>query len=349
MDHPSTMVLDCCRSSKQRRRAGSVGAIVPALMSGLGFLLLLSIASAQPASAQSTYPNKPIKVVNNFPPGGPSDTIARVLSGKLQATLGQPLVVDSKPGAAGNIGADVVAKSAPDGYTLLMTIDTPLTVNPTIYPSMPFKPADLKPVVIVSSSSLMLAVHPKLGVNTVDDFIRLAKAREINFSSAGNGSPGHIAASMLAEKTGAKVTNVMYKGNTPAVLAIVSGEVDAALIATPGLLPHVQSGKIKALAVTSQKRSPMAPDVPTTAESGLTGVEFEVLYLLMAPAATPDAIIATLQKEISAALNAPDVRETLRTLDMTVLAESGAAADARLSRARDRYADTIRKAGIRFE
>lgn len=301
------------------------------------------------SSAQSPYPNKPIKVVNNFPPGGPSDTIARVLSSKLQAALGQPLVVDSKPGAAGNIGADLVAKSAPDGYTLLMTIDTPLTVSPAIYPSMPFKPADLKPVVIVSSSSLMLVVHPKLGVSTVDEFIRLAKTREINFSSAGNGSPGHIAASMLAEKTGAKITNVMYKGNTPAVLAIVSGEVDAAIIATPGLLPHVQAGKIKPLAVTSQKRSPMAPDVPTMSEAGLTGVEFEVLYLLMAPAATPEAIVATLQKEIGAALNAPDVRETLRTLDMTVLAESGAAAEARLARARDRYAETIRKAGIRFE
>ena len=311
----------------------------------MAFAALLPLTS----NAQSPYPNRPIKVVNNFPPGGPSDTIARLLSGKLQATLGQPLVVDSKPGAAGNIGADVVAKSAPDGYTLLMTIDTPLTVNPTIYPAMPFKPADLKPVVIVSSSSLMLAVHPKLGVSTVDEFIRLAKTREINFSSAGNGAPGHIAASMLAERTGAKVINVMYKGNTPAVLAIVSGEVDAAIVATPGLLPHVQAGKIKPLAVTSQKRSTMAPDVPTTSEAGLAGVEFEVLYLLMAPAATPDAIVATLQREIGAALNAPDVRETLRTLDMTVLAESGAAAETRLSRARDRYAETIRKAGIKFE
>ena len=307
-----------------------------------------AIACAFSAHAQN-YPVKPIRLVNNFPPGGPSDAIARALGNKLQATLGQPLVVESKPGAAGNIGADLVAKSAPDGYTLLMTIDTPVTVNPALYPSMPFKPADLKPVMIVSSSSLMLAANPKLGVGTVDEFIRLARTREINFSSAGNGSPGHVAAAMLAEKTGAKVNNVMYKGNTPAVLAIVAGEVDAAIIATPGLLPHAQSGKIKPLAVTSAKRSPMAADVPTMAEAGIAGVEFEVLYVLMAPAATPEPIIAMLQKEVAAALAAPDIRDTLRNLDMTVLAETGGAAEARLSRARERYADTIRKAGIKFE
>jgi tripartite-type tricarboxylate transporter receptor subunit TctC len=250
----------------------------------------LLIASA-PLAAQ-TYPNKPIKVISPFPPGGPSDTIARVLSGKINAALGQPLVVEYKAGAAGNIGTDFVAKAPADGYTLLMGIDTPFTVNPTLYPSMPFKPSDLKPVAIIASSSLLFAVHPKLGVNTVAEFLAVAKTREINFSSAGNGSPGHVAAAMLADKTGAKVANIMYKGNTPAVLAIVSGEVEAAIIATPGLLPHVQAGKLKALAVTSTKRSPLAPDVPTTAEAGIGSVEFEVLYLLMAPSATPPEVIA---------------------------------------------------------
>ena len=312
-------------------------------------VLLASVLASSGAPAQSVYPNKPIRVVNNFPPGGPSDTIARALGAKLQAALGQPLVVESKPGAAGNIGADYVAKSAPDGYTLLMTIDTPVTVNPAIYPSMPFKPGDLKPIITIASSSLMLAVHPKLGVSTVAEFLTVAKTREINFSSAGNGSPGHVAASMLGEKTGARVQNIMYKGNTPAVLAIVSGEVDAAIIATPGLLPHVQSGKIKALAVTSPKRSPVAPDVPTMAEAGLPGVEFEVIYLMMAPAGLPDAIIATLQKELAHALAQPDLRETLRNMDLSVLAETGAAADARLARARERYAATIRNTGIKFE
>ena len=299
--------------------------------------------------AQQGYPNKPIRVINNFPPGGPSDTIARLLGNKMNASLGQPLVVESKPGAAGNIGADLVAKSAPDGYTLLMTIDTPFTVNPTLYPAMPFKPADLKPVAIIASSSLMFAVHPKLGVSTVAEFLNVAKAREINFSSAGNGSPGHVAAAMLSEKTGAKINNIMYKGNTPAVLAIVSGEVEAAIVATPGLLQHVQSGKLKALAVTSSKRSPMAPDVPTMAEAGLGGVQFEVLYVMMAPAATPPNIVAILQKEIAAALAQPDVGATLRGLDLTVLDETGAVAEARLAAARERYAATIRNTGMKFE
>ena len=307
---------------------------------------VLIVAAA--ASAQ-TYPTKPIKVVSPFPPGGPSDTIARVLSVKINTALGQPLVVEYKAGAAGNIGTDFVAKSPPDGYTLLMGIDTPFTVNPTLYPSMPFKPSDLKPVAIIASSSLLFAVHPKLGVNTVAEFLAVAKTREINFSSAGNGSPGHVAASMLADTTGAKVANIMYKGNTPAVLAIVSGEVDAAIIATPGLLPHVQAGKIKALAVTSPKRSPLAPDVPTTAEAGIGNVEFEVLYLLMAPAATPADVIAKLQKEVGAALATPEVQEALKGLDLTILNETGAAADARLAKNRERYAVTIRNTGMKFE
>jgi len=305
--------------------------------------------AAGPAFAQQGYPARPIRLISPFPPGGPSDSIARVLGNKINASLGQPLVIEYKAGAAGNIGADFVAKSAADGYTLLMTIDTPFTVNPALYPSMPFKPSDLKPVSIIASSSLMFAAHPKLGVATVAEFLDIAKKREVNFSSAGNGSPGHVAAAMLAEKTGAKINNIMYKGNTPAVLAIVSGEVEAAIVATPGLLPHVQAGKLKALAVTSTKRSAIAPDVPTTAEAGIGGVEFEVLYLMMAPAATPAPIVAILQREISAALAQPDVQETLRASDLTILNETGAAADARLARNRERYAATIKNTGMKFE
>jgi tripartite-type tricarboxylate transporter receptor subunit TctC len=313
----------------------------------LGYALIAPWASG--ASAQQGYPIRPVRVINPFPPGGPSDSIARVLGAKIHASLGQPLVVESKPGAAGNIGTDLVAKAAPDGYTLLIGIDTPFTVNPTLYPSMPFKPADLKPVSIIASSSLMFAVHPKLGVGTVAEFLNVARAREVNFSSAGNGSPGHVAAAMLTEKTGAKINNVMYKGNTPAVLAIVSGEVDGAIIATPGLLPHVQAGKLKALAVTSTKRSPTAPNVPTMAEAGFPHDEVEVLNLMMAPAATPVAIVATLQTELTAALTAPDVQETLRGLDLTVLNETGTTAEARLARSRERYATTIKATGMKFE
>lgn len=317
----------------------------------LGFCAaaLFCAGIAGDVAAQAGYPNKPIRVVINFPPGGPSDIIARLLGNKMQAVLGQPLVVESKPGAAGNIGADAVAKSAADGYTLLMTIDTPFTVNPALYPSMPFKPSDLKPVSIIASSSLMFAVNPRLGVSTVAEFLDKAKTREITFSSAGNGSPGHVAASMLTEETGAKINHIMYKGNTPAVLAILSGEVEAAIVATPGLLPHVQAGRIRALAVTSARRSALAPDVPTTAEAGIGGVEFEVLYMMMAPAATPDAIIAMLHKEIAAALAQPDVQETLRAADLSILDETGAKAEARLARARERYAATIRSTGMKLE
>ena len=301
------------------------------------------------AESQQAYPNKPIKLISPFPPGGPSDLIARLLGEKLHAALRQPLVVDHRQGAAGNVGVEIVAKSPPDGYTLLMTIDTPLTVNPSLYPNMPFKPDELRPVTLVASSSLMFVAHPKLGVASVAEFLAKAKEREITFSSAGNGSPGHVATAMLTEKTGAGISNIFYKGNTPATLAIVSGEVEAAIIATPGLLPHVKSGRIKALAVTSAKRSPLAPEVPTTAEAGLEGVAFEVLYLLMAPSGTPPAIIATLQKEIAAALALPDVQEKLRNADLSIIGETGAAVDARLAQARERYATTIKRTGMKIE
>jgi len=301
------------------------------------------------AAAEQGYPSRPVRIISAFPPGGPSDSIARVLSTRIQAALGQPLVVEYKAGAGGNIGADFVAKSAPDGYALLMTIDTPLTVNPALYPAMPFKPADLKPISIIASSTLLFDVHPKLGVSSVGDFLALAKTREFDFSSAGNGSPGHLAASMLMEKTGARIHHIMYKGNTPAVLAIVAGEVDAAILATPGLLPQVQAGKLKALAVTGSKRSALAPDIPTMAEAGVSGVEFEVLYLLMAPAATPAEVVSLWQKEIDAALADAEIRRMLGTLDLAIVDEKGAAADARLARNRERYAATIKATGIRFE
>lgn len=309
------------------------------------------LISIQPglAKAQAAYPTKPVKWVLNFPPGGPSDLIARLIGERLLAAYKQPVVIESKPGAAGNIGADIVAKSPADGYTLLMTIDTPFTINPSLYPNLPFKVTDFKPVMIIASSSLLFAVHPSLGASSVADILAKAKVEPVNFSSAGSGSPGHMAASMLAESTGAKVNHVMYKGNTPAVMAIVSGEVPAAIIATPGLLPHVQAGKIKPIAVTSRKRSPLLPDVPTTSEAGLKGVEFEVMYVLMAPAATPPAVLASLQKELTAALADPVLRETFRKADLDIVGETGAVAEAHLKASRDRYAQTIKATHMKVE
>jgi tripartite-type tricarboxylate transporter receptor subunit TctC len=264
----------------------------------------------------------------------------------LADTLKQPFVVENKAGAAGNIGADAVAKSTADGHTLLFGIDTTFTINPHLYASMPFKPGDLKPVVIMASSGLLLGVHPGTGIKTFGDLLSQGRSKNLNFSSAGNGSPGHLAAAMLGNSTPIKTTHIPYRGNTPAVTAVLAGEVDGGILATPGMLPHVQVGRINALAVTSAKRSRLAPQLPTVAELGLKSLEQEVLYLVMAPAATPGAVIQLLQRHIIDALKRPDVQERLNNLDLFYEGITGAAATQRLAAMSARYGSVVRATGM---
>ena len=298
------------------------------------------------AQAQDAYPTKPVKFINNFPPGGPSDILARSVAATLQETLKQPFVVENKAGAAGNIGADQVAKSPADGYTVLFGIDTTFTINPHLYPAMPFKPTDLKPVVIMASSGLLLGVNPGTGIKSFGDLLSQGRARSLNFSSAGNGSPGHLAAAMLGNSTPVKTTHIPYRGNTPAVTAVLSGEVDGGILATPGMLPHVQSRKITALAVTSARRSRLAPQLPTVAELGLKSLEQEVLYLVMVPAATPDAVVQVLQRGIIDAFKRPDMQARLNALDLFPEGLTGAAAAQRMASLSARYGQVVRATGI---
>ncbi len=311
-------------------------------------LAVLASVAAGPPAAQS-FPEKPVRIVVSFPPGGPSDILARSLGDKLSAALKQPFVVENRAGAGGNVGVEAVARSAPDGYTVLFTIDTPFTVNPNLYKSIPFKPADLKPLMLIASSGLTVGIHPSVGSASLRDFVTKGQVETITFSSGSNGSPGHVAASILQDAAGVKVNHIPYKGNTPAVTAIVSGVVQAGILATPGLVPHVQAGRVKALAVTSHKRSPLLPDVPTTVEAGVPALEVEVLYLALVPAATPDATARTLQQAMAAALAAPDLQERLRRLDLVIEGETGAVVDARLAKARERYAATIKATGMKID
>jgi len=294
------------------------------------------------ALAQPAYPAKPVTLVTNFPPGGPADILARSVGAVLQETLKQPFVVENKAGAGGNVGAAAVAKAPADGHTVLFGIDTTFTINPHLYPAMPFKPGDLKPVLIMASSGLLLGVNPGTGIKTFGDLLSQGRARNLNFSSAGNGSPGHLAAAMLGNSTPIKTTHIPYRGNTPAVTAVLSGEVDGGILATPGMLPHVQSGKITALAVTSAQRSQLAPQLPTVAELGLKSLEQEVLYLVMVPAATPDAVVQTLAKGITDALQRTDVKERLKSLDLFYEGQTGAAAAKRLTDMSARYGQIVR-------
>ena len=302
-----------------------------------------------PAYAQSAFPAQPIRIVNAFPPGGPSDIISRAVAEKMAASLKQAVVVENKPGAGGNIAADQVARAPADGYTILTGIDSTFTVNPHIYKQLPFRPQDLKPLMIAASSGLLVGVNPSLGVKTLSELVTKAKTTPLTFSSGSNGSPGHLAVSILVDSAGARITHVPYKGNSPAVLAVLSGEVQAGVLATPGMLPHVKAGKIVALAVTSRNRSVIAPDLPTVAEAGLPALELEVLYVFMLPAATPEPVMAILQHAMTEALAHPDVRAQLANLDLFYEGLAGNAAQARLTAQGERFARIIRATGMKIE
>ncbi|NIM43384.1 MAG: tripartite tricarboxylate transporter substrate binding protein [Hydrogenophaga sp.] len=312
--------------------------------------LALAAAFASPAlHAQANWPTQTVRFVNNFPAGGPSDILARSVSQVLQEQFKQSFVVDNKPGAAGNIGAADAAKAAPDGNTLLFGIDTTFTINPHLYPNQGFKPTDLKPVIIMASSGLLIGVHPSTSLKTLPQLVEQSKSKNFNFSSAGSGSPGHLAVEVFAEATKHKLGHIPYRGNTPAVTAVLAGEVDGGTLATPGMLPHVKAGKITALAVTSRQRSTLAPEIPTVGELGLTSLEQEVLYLVMAPAATPDALVQQIAKAIADALQRPDVKARMASLDLFSEGLTGAAASKRLADMNARYGALVKATGMKVE
>lgn len=323
---------------------------MPKLMRRACWMASLALMWGNTALAQApSWPSKPVKFVNSWPAGGPSDILARAVGDVLQKQFGQPFVVENKPGAAGNVGADMVAKSAPDGHSLLWGIDTTHTINPHIYKTMPFKESDLKPLVVISSSGLLLGVHPSTGFKSVRDFMQAARERTLNFSSGGNGSPGHLWVNMSNVSAATRLVHVPYRGNSPAVMAVVSGEVEGGTLATPGMLPQVKGGKVTALAVTSRKRSRLAPDVPTVAEAGFKDLESEVLYVVMAPGNTPEPLMQTLSKAITDALARPEVQNRLNDLDMAYEGLTGSAATQRLKKLSDQYGRVIRATGMKVD
>lgn len=312
--------------------------------------LLSALWTAVPVAAQTpAYPTRMVKIVNNFPAGGPSDILARTVAEALQGTLKQTFIVENKPGAGGNVGVDMVARSPADGHTILIGIDTAFTVNPHIYKNLPFKPNDLKPVMVMASSGLLVGSFPGTQITSLKELVAAGKSKSLNFSSGGNGSPGHLAVEIFMDAANIKIQHVPYKGNSPAVTAIVSGEVDAGVLATPGMLPHVKSGKINALAVTSRQRSKLAPNVPTAAEQGLKDLELEVLYVVMVPTATPDAVVQTLQKAVAEAFQRPDIQARLANLDLFYEGLTGASAQQRLNDLSSRYARIAKATGMQPE
>ena len=268
----------------------------------------VSACLAACAALAQEYPSRPVRVVVPFAPGGPNDIIVRLVAPKLAESLGQPFVVENRAGAAGNIGTDYVAKSAPDGYTLLSVGPGSLIINP-LMGKVPYDTErDFAPVTLMARAPNALVVHPSLPARSVAELIALARARPgaINYGSGGEGSTPHLAGALFAAMAGVELTHVPYKGTAPATTDLVAGRVQIAFLGIPAVLPHARSGRLRVLAVTGLRRSPELPDVPTVDESGVPGYEVSPWYGLLAPAGTPRAIVARLALEATKIVRAPE-------------------------------------------
>ncbi|TWO72429.1 tripartite tricarboxylate transporter substrate binding protein [Caenimonas sedimenti] len=274
------------------------------------------LALAAPAAFAQAYPNKPVRVIVSFPPGGAADQIARAVGQPLQEALGQPVVVENRAGANGNIAGDFVAKQPGDGYTLLMSSGGTVSINPHLYPRMTFDPSkDLVPVAAAARVLVFLEVNPKLPVNNAREFIAYLKANpgKVTFGSPGNGSSPHLAAEMMKSQTNTFATHIPYRGAAPAMQDLLGGQID--FMFDPGIgLQHVKAGKLKLLAVGSPKRSPQFPDVPTMDEAGLKGFDADTWFGFYAPAATPPAVISRLNTEINKILRSPAFVERMNAI-----------------------------------
>jgi len=277
------------------------------------FILCCALVAGA-ASAQQGYPSKPIRMVLPYPPGGGSDTIGRPLAQKLSESLGQQVVVENRGGANGNIGMEHAARAAPDGYTIVFALTAQLAVNPGLYGKVPYDPVkDFAPITLLGTGAYILVVHPSLPVKSLKQLIVLAKAQpgKIAYSSSGNGSGGHLAAELMNSMAGIRMLHVPYKGGGPALIDLIAGQVQVLFSTQLASWPHIQSGRIRALAVSTAKRPASIPDLPTIAEAGLPGYDSGVWYGVLAPAATPRDIVVRLNGEIVRALNQPDYRGLL--------------------------------------
>ena len=274
----------------------------------------LLAAFALLSHAQAPYPTKPIRIVVPFPAGGTTDILARAVAQKLTETLGQSVVVDNRPGAGGNIGAELVAKSPPDGYTLLMGTVGTHAINPSLYAKMPYDHVkDFVPVILVAGVPNVLVVNPSVPANSVQELIAYIKANpgKVNFASSGSGTSIHLSGELFKTMAGVSMTHVPYKGSTPALTDLMGGQVQLMFDNLPSSLPQIKAGKLRALAVTSAQRASALPDVPTVAEAGLPGFEASSWFGLLAPAGTPKDIVTKLNAEVAKWLATPEAREKL--------------------------------------
>ncbi|MEN9900316.1 MAG: hypothetical protein RLZZ152_1360 [Pseudomonadota bacterium] len=311
-------------------------------------LLGCILGGAASAALAQAYPNKPIKLIVPFAPGGFTDVVARILGQKLSVSLGQPFVIENKAGAGSTIGTDFVAKAAPDGYTLVM-VSTTHVISPAIYPKLPYDPIkSFTPVGKLVDSAYVLLVNPKVPANNVAEFIALAKASpdKIHYASSGNGSSQHLMGGMFAAMAGVKMKHVPYKGSGGAANDLVAGVVESSFAGVPNAMAQVPAGRLKALAVTTSKRIPQLPDVPTMQEAGVPGYNASVWLGLLAPAGTPKEVVMKLNAEIAKVLSAADTKKELYAAGVEADISSPEALNTLMVQELDRWGKIIKDAGI---
>ncbi|MDQ6619204.1 MAG: tripartite tricarboxylate transporter substrate binding protein [Pseudomonadota bacterium] len=307
-------------------------------------------AQTRPAGDAAAYPNRPVRLIVTYPPGGGNDIIARLIAQKFSESTGQPVIVENHAGAGGTIGTAMAAKSAPDGYTIVL-VSTPFAMAPLLYPSLPYDTLkDLTPVTLVGTSPNLLVVHPSVPATTVAELVALAKAKpqELSAATLGSATTQHLAAAMLNQMARTDILLVPYKGSAPGMNDLLGGQVKLMFNAMPSTLPYVKAGRLRALAVTSAQRTPLAPELPTVAET-LPGYEIVTWWGVLAPAGTPRAIIEKQHREIAKALQQPDVKAKLTEMGVAVTAGAPEAFATLITSELGKWAEVIRVTGAKAE
>jgi tripartite-type tricarboxylate transporter receptor subunit TctC len=293
-----------------------------AALPGLALAGLLALA---PSTARADYPDRPIRIIVPYTPGGTVDVLARMIGPKLTEAWGQPIVIENRPGAGGNIGADFVAKSPADGYTLFLSTNAPLTINVALYKSVKYDPLkDFAPIIVAGENALLLVANPSVPANSLKELIALAKAKpgELSAGTSGLGTTAHLSLEQFNKLAGVKLTHIPYRGGAPSVQAAVAGEVPLTFTDIVPAVPLVREGRLRALATTGARRAGVAPDVPTMAEQGLAGFNIVAWVGLVAPAGTPKEIVTKLNREVLKALNEPDLRGKLVAMGIDPIGNS---------------------------
>ena len=306
--------------------------------------------SAPSAAIAQVYPQRPVKIITAGIPGTPFDLVARALADQLSPNLKQTFLVETRPGAAGNVGAEFVAKAPADGYTLLSALGTTFTVNPSLYKKPPFDPlADFRFIAIMAATGNTLVVHPSIPINSVAEFVAYAKKERISYAHGGNGSPGHLAMEYFRLMAGFQATPVPYRGNPQLVTDLVAGQIKFGFVGTSGVAQHVREGRLKGLAMASRKRSPLAPELPTIAESGYPEFEFEGFHVLAAPAGIPEPVAALLEREVLRVLASPELQQKYRAQDILIAPTPGAETKARIKSDFEKWAKVVKAAGMQVD